>query len=127
MIGDKLADIDRILIVQRQWLDLIFQGIKPWELRTSGTRVRGWIALAESGSGLVVGKAKIVDSLQPLDPDAALDDFDKHQVSDPALLAKWRYPWVMEGAQRFIEPIRYNHPPGAVIWVRIKDGVLVDG
>ena len=111
----------RALIIKREPLDLILSGLKVWELRGSRTHVRGPIKLIASGSGMIVGEAVLSDCIGPLDKAMYEDARSKHQSTKPfeeqyAML----YAWVLEDARR-IEPIRYTHPRGAIIWVRIPD------
>lgn len=110
------------LIIKKHWLDLILSGKKTWEIRGSDTKKRGRIALIESGSGHVVGTCKLVDSY-PVTLDDMEANQDKHCI-EPTLITithhlKYKYPnaWVLENAKR-IDPVKYNHPQGAVIWVK---------
>jgi hypothetical protein len=118
----------RCLIVRKQWLDLILPcnkpggllGVKPWEMRSARTLVRGRIGLIEAGSGLVVGSAMLAECLEPIaSVEVARASFDLHRVNDLALLRKWRFPWVLREVVRFEVPVPYDHPPGAVIWVKV--------
>lgn len=113
--------ITRALVVRKNWLDLIFDQGKIWEMRSQSTKIRGRIGLIEAGSGLIVGETTLVDCLPALDESGAQSSIDKHQVNDLSLLEKWKYPWVLDGSVRYQEPIRYTHPPGAVIWVKLQD------
>lgn len=56
----------RGLRIRGPWIDLILSGGKTWEIRGSATRVRGLIALIESGSGTVVGVAELTGRVGPL-------------------------------------------------------------
>lgn len=38
-----------------------------------------------------------------------------------SIVRKWRYPWVLANARRYDTPIPYNHPKGAVTWVKLAD------
>ncbi len=110
--------MERALIIRKRWLDKILDGGKVWEMRSTKTNVRGKIGLIESGTGLIMGEASLVDCLGPIDcSDAGLSE-DKHHVLDHYLLEKWKFPWVLAGAKRYNEPIPYRHPKGAVIWVK---------
>lgn len=33
------------------------------------------------------------------------------------------YAWVVENPRRLARPVEYQHPSGAVIWVRLEPGV----
>lgn len=112
--------MERALIVQKKWLDMILDGSKTWEMRSTKTKVRGTIGLIEAGSGLIVGSVDIVDcSNHPINK---LPNYKRlHQVEDESLLDKWCYAWVLSNAKRFKEPIPYTHPKGAVIWVKLDN------
>ena len=93
------------LVVRRPWVDLIVDGVKTWELRGSATRIRGAIALIEAGTGTIVGTARLVG------------------VEEGDLPYAQTYAWVLRGARRLPSPVPYDHPSGAVIWVRLSDAV----
>ncbi len=65
--------MDKALIVKEKWLDLILDGDengpKLWEIRGSGTLIRGRVGLIQSGSGLIVGSTEIVGSIPLLRED----------------------------------------------------------
>ncbi|MFC1334854.1 MAG: ASCH domain-containing protein [gamma proteobacterium symbiont of Clathrolucina costata] len=112
----------RALIVRKNWLDLIFEGIKPWEMRSCKTNVRGYIGLIAAGSGHITGTAALTDSLEAFTPNQFWQFTDKHQISaqgNESIAEKWNYPWVLENATRFTTPVPYQHPRGAVIWVNL--------
>lgn len=117
------AEMDRALIIRKPHIDNILDNMKIWEMRSSHTNVKGWIGLIEAGSGLIAGKAFLHGSLEPIKPWQAADPVyrDYHQIADDELhlLEKWRFPWLLSQAERFEKPIPYDHPKGAVIWVRI--------
>lgn len=118
-------DFDRALVIQSHWCNLILQNIKPWEMRSTKTKVRGAIGLIESGSGLIVGKVNLVDSLDALPESEYFNHIKKHQIESREIsVSKWKFPWVLEDALRFPKPIQYSHPKGAVIWVRLTNEIL---
>jgi hypothetical protein len=109
--------IERSLIVKKEWLDLIFDGGKVWEMRTRPTNIRGWVGLIESGTGLIVGEVQIAGCFEK--PTPPTDEFIcAHKVENLELIKKWKYAWVLCGAKRYETPIPYKHPKGAVIWVK---------
>jgi len=106
------------LIVKKNWLDKIFDEGKIWEMRSTITKVRGNIQLIESGSGLIVGEAELLDCYEvPKTKQAETIDF--HKVEDLKLLNKWKFAWLLSRAKRYEKPIPYKHPQGAVIWVNL--------
>jgi len=108
------------LIIKKEWLDKIFDEGKVWEMRTRNTSIRGQVGLIESGSGLVMGTANIIHS--SFVPDYMRGKFIyKHKVEDLSLLDKWSHAWVLTCSKRLAEPVPYNHPKGAVIWVNLPD------
>lgn len=112
--------IKRALIVDGYWLSLILKGVKPWEMRTAGTNIRERVGLIEKGSGLIYGETDIVDSLPPLSPREYFKHIDKHRITKGDDVAhKWRFPWVLENTVKYDVPVPYEHPQGAVIWVRV--------
>jgi hypothetical protein len=112
----------KALIIRKEWLDEIFYRGKVWEMRSRPTNVRGRILLIESGSGHIVGECNLVGcSSIPIKADDKY--FDKHRVSDTDLLEKWCYPWMLSDIHRYVDPVPYNHPKGAVVWVNIPDVV----
>lgn len=108
------------LIIRQPYIGDILDDKKSWELRTANTNRRGLIYLIESGSGLIKGFTEIKDSIR-LDKELYDSSFDKHRVSIPYEDCKWnQYAWVMQNTYKFLHPYRYQHPRGAVIWVRLS-------
>ncbi|KDN94668.1 hypothetical protein EI16_12275 [Hydrogenovibrio marinus] len=116
----------RGLIVRKPWIDFILENIKPWEMRTQDAKkIRGRIALIEQGTGLIVGETNLVDSIPGMSHEELITHTDKHLIEDEQLLKKWNVAWVLENSKRYEQPIRYIHPPGAVIWVKnLKDRLV---
>jgi len=110
------------LIIKKKWLDLILEGKKTWEIRGSRTKTRGKFALIESGSGLVVGEAYLINVIGPLTKAQLLKNVSLHQVPADSIRQGLRYrspyAWVMVKAKRYRKPVPYSHPAGAVIWVK---------
>ena len=109
------------LIVKKPWIDKILSGEKTWEIRGSKTMKRGRIALIESGSGTVVGEIDLVDSLGPLNKNQFESNVKKHCVdsSFEDISYKKVFAWVLENPMRYEVPRPYNHPSGAIIWVKL--------
>jgi hypothetical protein len=104
--------------VRKEWLDKILNNGKRWEMRSTHTKARGLIKLIESKSGHIVGECIIVGS-HKVTADLAKQSFDSHQVEDLVLLEKWCYAWHLSDVKRYEKPIPYEHPKGAVIWVKL--------
>lgn len=110
-------ELQRSLVVRKEHLDNIFDNGKVWEMRSSKTNIRGLVGLIESGSGLIMGTVEIIGcSDRPTPKCESLIAY--HKVEDLDLLDKWKYAWFLVCAKRFDEPIPYDHPQGAVIWVK---------
>jgi hypothetical protein len=117
------------LVIRRPWIDLILSGKKIWEIRGTNTEKRGEIALIESGSQYIVGIARLTKVLGPL----TLIDFQLHKekhCATPEELTSLPYPdtyaWELSDAEPLMEPISYEHPHGAIIWVNLDKIGLAD-
>jgi hypothetical protein len=115
------------LVIADPWVDLILQGRKTWENRGTNTKKRGLIGVVRKGSGLVVGVAELVDVKGPLSLDELRAATDRHCVPPERFNGDYRYKtpyaWVLRNAQALRKPVAYSHPSGAVIWVKLSDGV----
>lgn len=113
------------LIVKSPWIDKILSGEKPWEIRGNNTKIRGRIALIKSGTGKIYGTVELIDSSR-----LSYNDFfknkDRHKIDDTGAYFIYNTPhaWVLSNAIRLDNPIPYNHPQGAVIWVNLPDDIL---
>lgn len=115
------------LVIESKWVDLILDGKKTWELRSSATSVRGIIALIKKGTGHIYGLAKISGVRGPLTERELLESQNRHQVPQgfwqPFEDFKWRFAWELEELVKLDKPVPYTHPNGAVIWVNLSDDV----
>jgi hypothetical protein len=111
------------LVIRSGPLRRILEGGKSWELRGSRTTRRGPIALIESRSGTVVGVCELVDCVGPLSAAELAANADKLGGALGALPYRRTFAWVLRGPRRLAEPVRYAHPPGAVIWVKLSEAV----
>ena len=114
------------LIIHEQWLNKILSCEKTWEIRGSKTSKRGEIALIQKGSGKICGTCKLTGVIGPLNSEDLRSNMDKHQIPSDDLLdiiSRYSKPhaWVFNDIKRLKSPIPYNHPKGAVIWVRVGD------
>jgi hypothetical protein len=125
--NNTALSVTRGLVIDQPWAGLIADGRKTWEMRTKPTKVRGWIGLIEKGTGTVIGLAYLKGSLPGLSRDAHHLHFKKHRV--PSQSGHKRYdgryliPWELAKAFRLPKPLPYQHPSGAVTWVRFADEV----
>lgn len=113
-------EINRGLVIASPYIDWILDGHKCWEMRSQATLFRGEFALIKKGSGLIVGIATLDDCLPPIKTKDLPSFVDKHRVdySKDVKLAAWCVPWVLGDVQK-INPVPYNHPRGAVKWVKL--------
>jgi hypothetical protein len=126
--NNTALNVTRGLVIDQPWVGLIADRKKTWEMRTRATKVRGWIGLIEKGTGTVIGMACLTDSLPALSRNAHHLHFKKHRVparsSCKTYNGKYLIPWVLAKAFRLPKPLVYQHPSGAVTWVRFDGEVL---
>lgn len=109
----------KALIIKQKWLDKILAGEKTWEMRGSRTNMRGRIALIQSGSGLIVGECDLVNCLA-VDETIFRATQNLHGMKNVEQLPYPKtYAWVLGRAVRYDQPRPYQHPQGAVIWVKL--------
>lgn len=111
---------NKALVVKAPWVDLLLDGKKTWEIRSQPTKVRGVVKLAQSGTGRLVGQARIIDCVKIKRAEFP-KYFKKHRVPDLKAILNYRhiYAWVIRDAARYVCPPRYDHPAGAIIWVNL--------
>lgn len=110
------------LVIREPWIGLILAGAKTWELRRQPTHRRGPIALIRSGSGLVVGEAQVRAVHGPLDAPDLQRHAERHRVPEDQLLGlnyPQVYAWELAEAVAYPTPRPYDHPRGAIIWVKL--------
>jgi hypothetical protein len=116
----------RALLIRHPWIDLILDGKKTWEIRGSRISVRETIGLVPSGSGTVIGVCDLVDCVGPLTADEFRRNGKKAGMRPSEAELGWyrqTYAWVLEKPRILNRPIPYQHPSGAVIWVRLDGRV----
>lgn len=118
----------KALVIDEPWSSLILTGEKTGEMRKTGRKIRGTIALIRKGSGQVVGTAKVTDSLPPLPDPAAYAAAEPFHRIPPARQRRafedgWRTPWVLADAHPLPGPVSDLHPNGAAIWVNLAPEV----
>lgn len=115
------------LLVRQPWADLIVQGKKTWEIRGRSTSIRGRIAVIAAGTGTIVGLCDLLEVVGPLSLSRYRAAGDLHCIPSDRLDALpyvHTYAWRVGNAVA-VPALKYNHPPGAVIWVRL-DGRIAD-
>lgn len=113
------------LVVDEPWIGLILAGQKTWEMRSRHTQRRGLIALIRKSSGQVVGIAQVTATRGPLSLSELEESFDRHRVPleefRSGRAVTWNIAWELASATSLLQPVRYRHPPGAVIWVDLDE------
>jgi hypothetical protein len=116
------------LLIKDPWIGEILQARKTWEIRGSNTKIRGTIVLIRSSSGLVVGTCDIVGVVGPLTLAEMRKNLDRHRIPlsslKDGLPYKKTYAWVLRNAKQLEKPIAYDHPSGAVRWVKLPGKIL---
>merc|ERR1712139_511482 len=103
-----------------KWINQILSGRKTWEIRGTYTKKRRVIQLAESGTGKLVGEARLVDCIGPLSLEELSKYEEKHRIADLSIVKYAHiFAWVLQDATRHAEPKPYKHPMGAITWVRL--------
>jgi hypothetical protein len=113
----------RALLIRRPWIDKILNGEKTWEIRGSRTSAQGQIGLIASRSGTVIGVCDLVDCIGPLTGNEFRKNAKKAGMRpSEATLGYYRqtFAWIVKNARRLERPVEYQHPFGAVIWVRLE-------
>jgi hypothetical protein len=119
---------ERGLVIRKEPLEQILRGEKTWEIRSKATNIRGSIALIQKGSGLIVGVCELIAVI----PLGTREELAKHADKtglDAAMVRQvipYQRPfaWVLSNARRLPRAVPYEHPSGAVIWVKLGAGVL---
>jgi ASCH domain len=117
------------LVIDEPWITKILRGEKTWEMRSKKNLKTGFIALIKKGSGTIVGVAKLDGSPPPLTRSNWMQHFNQHQVpaeflDDPKF--NWFIPWVLTDVRRLSQPVKYDHPNGAVTFVNLSDSVACE-
>ena len=116
-----MKKINDALIIKEKWLNLIFEGVKTWEIRGSNTTKRGKIYLIQSGSKQIFGECELHSSHE-LDLHSFINNVDKHQIHNCIKLPyKKTFAWELSNPVKYKKTIPYNHPKGAIIWVKIGE------
>ena len=117
------------LIIKPKFADLILSGSKTWELRSRSTNIRGEIALIKSGTGEICAVCDLVEVLGPFRPEELSNTEDKTGIGQVesvlrSLNYERAYAWVLDNVRVLKNPKPYEHPAGAITWVRLPDNFL---
>ena len=116
----------RALLIRHPWIDKILDGKKTWEIRGSRTKIRETIGLIPSASGTVAGVCDVVDCIGPLSAAMFRQNAAKAGMRPgEARLGHYRntYAWLLANPRFLTNPVPYQHPSGAVIWVNLDGKV----
>lgn len=111
------------LIIKNKWIEKILSGEKRMEIRGSKTgKISVPVYILESGTSRIRGKMVIYKCVLISDAET-WDKFRKwHQVSisyeELLKIYKHPYGWCLENVESCPEGLYYEHPKGAVIWVK---------
>ena len=110
--------------IQAPMIDDILVGTKKWEIRSKFTKKIGPVALIRSKSLTVVGIATLSEVIQ-LTPELAYENTDimgfRPLTREEAKELDGQYAWVLKDVVKFMTPVPYNHPSGAVTWVTLDE------
>jgi hypothetical protein len=113
----------RGLFLKSQWLDMILNGNKTWEIRGSATTVRGRIALLRSGASRVAGVCDLIDCTAQLTLDELRANAVRAGFNAEELPYKRTFAWVLANPVRLARPVPFEPKPGAVIWLKLAPSV----
>lgn len=110
------------LIIKKKWLDLIVDGKKTIEIRGSDTNKQNeTIYLLESGTHRVV-ETVVISATHHISCSDWSEEREKHCVdisyADLKKRYKTTYAWVLTDVEPIEDVWFYDHPQGAVIWVK---------
>lgn len=135
---------DTALFIKEQWCDKILAHGKCWEIRSSATKKRGRVAIAQSSANVLVGEFVISDCIQvgqrtadgawaPAGASPAAlrnfflnqDNLPKHCVFDPALLQNYKqaWAWVLTDVTQYVTPLPWRPARGAVVFATLAGRV----
>ena len=109
----------------------LLSGEKIWEIRGRPTQIRGPVAIVKAGTGQVFGTANLVRVLGPLELEdlvtaCELPKDEREEFERDGLPYRKTYAYVFTTPRPFARPRIYQHPSGAVTWVRLPQLDLGD-
>jgi ASCH domain len=107
--------------IRPQWIELILNGTKTWEIRTKNTNKIGLVALIRSGSGTVVATANLSEVIKLTGKLARQNARRMGMTTADAISWVGCNAWVLKDVVPLKKPIPYVHPSGAVTWVTLDE------
>ncbi|MCM1234512.1 MAG: ASCH domain-containing protein [Ruminococcus flavefaciens] len=117
--------VKKAFIVKEEWGRLILDRKKTWEIRGTGTNMDGRVGVIFSGTGKIYGSVDIIGS-GTFDEWEFAHCWEKHRLPGEYKDLPYKDPhsWILGNAIWYREPVPYEHPRGAVIWVDLeKQGI----
>lgn len=110
------------LIIKRKWIRMILDGKKAIEVRGCSTKkINEPIYLLESGSHRVLATCRI-ETTYPMSCSDWSTERENHcvDISYAEIKKKYKNPtaWVLADIKPIKDVLYYDHPAGAVIWVK---------
>ena len=111
------------LIIKKKWIDKILYGDKILEIRGSQTKkIDQMIYILESGSRRVRGKC-LISGCIPIDTEEKWEELKSSHCVDISYkellkIYKKPYAWILENVEAMSDDLYYEHPKGAVIWLK---------
>jgi hypothetical protein len=93
--------ITRALVILPEPAEWVLDGTKTEEYRSRGCNIRETVGIIKAGTKTIVATADIVD---------CEDIWDG-------------YAWIFKNVQALKNPVSYEHPSGAQIWVKLAPEV----
>jgi len=124
-LPNKTIHLTKGLLIKKEWLALILSKKKTLEMRSRPTKIRGYVGLIQSGSGLIFGLANLVDCIGKI-PNTTLIQLKPLHCIDynkNIELKKYNFGWKFENAIALKKQIPYTHPKGAVVWVNLNHNI----
>jgi hypothetical protein len=109
--------------IKAPFVDWILDGKKTWEIRSRSTKIRGRIGLIKSKSLTVVATCEIIDVIGPLTAAMIQRNFRAkiNEAPRDCMGCVGQYAWVLGDVRRIVQPVSYDHPSGAVTWVKLDE------
>ena len=108
----------RVLTIKPQWLRLILEGKKTWEIRSNDLKQLGPVHLSASGTNDIVATCEVSQCVR-LTPGIFYDSIAKHRLSELGKVKHENpYAWVLTDEKRLDLPLVYKHKISAVMFTR---------